>query len=132
MKTVIITGASSGIGKALIKALDSENYNLVLASRSAEKMEAIKESVSTSKCLIVPTDVRDYEQCEALVKQATAHFGTVDVLVNNAGLGYFDPLEEGKIEHWHTMVDTNVKGVLIQQGQERKLISSNILIEPSE
>ncbi len=111
MKNVIITGASSGIGMASAKLLDTGNYRLLLAGRNQGKLSELSKEL---KCphLIHKGDVRDYSDCLKMVNTCIGNWGKVDVLINNAGLGYFDPLVEGKIEEWHDMVDINIKGVL--------------------
>ncbi|NNC84141.1 MAG: SDR family oxidoreductase [Flavobacteriales bacterium] len=111
MKNVIITGASSGIGQALAHALDNGAYRLVLSGRNKERLQTLTDSLSCEH-LVHIGDVREYDDCQELVNSCLNEFGGVDVLINNAGLGHFDPLHQGKIEEWHRMVDVNVKGVL--------------------
>lgn len=111
MKNVIITGASSGIGMATAKRLDSGHYRMVLAGRNRDKLDELSSKLQCEH-FIHQGDVRDYDDCAAMVKSCVDRWGSVDVLINNAGLGYFDPLISGKIEEWHNMVDINIKGVL--------------------
>lgn len=111
MKTIIITGASSGIGKALARSLDPTRYNIVLAARSKEVLEDLAAELQ-GPTMVCVTDVTDVEACKSLVKKTADRFGSVDILVNNAGLGFMDQLVDGTLEQWHTMVDVNVKGVL--------------------
>ena len=82
----IITGASSGIGEALAKHLDACDAKLVIAARSTDKLEKLASSMRQEP-LVVPTDVRDPEQCQNLIDRAAEHFGRIDVLVANAGFG---------------------------------------------
>lgn len=111
MKKILITGASSGIGAAAARLLHAQGHTLALSARSEAKLEALAKElgsrVSTHVC-----DVRDYNQVRSSVTAAREAMGGLDVLLNNAGLGFFDPLLGGKIEEWHTMIDTNVKGVV--------------------
>lgn len=110
MKTVLITGASSGIGKASAIALAGD-YNLVLISRNIDKVNAYAKDLKGS-VRVHQGDVRDANQMNALVNQTVSDFGRLDVLINNAGLGYFDRIDEGSLDQWHEMVDTNIKGIL--------------------
>lgn len=111
MKTIFITGASSGIGEATARALHASGHRLFLVARSLDKLKALQselgERVSIALC-----DVRDYDQVKKVWESAMAELGQIDVLINNAGLGYFDHVLEGKIEDWHEMFDINVKGLL--------------------
>lgn len=84
-QVVVVTGASSGIGEACVHAFAEEGATVVLAARSADKMEAIAQSLSTPT-LCVPTDVAKEEDCAHLVQQTIDHFGRIDVLINNAGI----------------------------------------------
>ncbi len=87
-KTIIITGASEGIGAELARQLGNQNVRLVLAARNEARLNelAFKLRKSGTSVLIVPTDVGDAGQCDRLVQQTVEHFGGVDILVNNAGV----------------------------------------------
>ncbi|MDZ4822277.1 MAG: SDR family oxidoreductase [Flavobacteriales bacterium] len=111
MKTIILTGASSGIGKAAAHALQKAGHQIILASRNEEKLQDLKISLGKNVHVVV-TDVCDYAQVQHLINDTLRVFGTIDVLVNNAGVGYFDKVVDGRIEDWHHMVDVNVNGVL--------------------
>jgi len=111
MKTILITGASSGIGRATAELLSSENYNVVLVSRNIAKVEEYASKLK-GEALVRKADVQDLDAINAIVKEAKEKFGSIDILLNNAGLGYFDRLDEGKMSEWNEMIDTNIKGVL--------------------
>lgn len=112
MRNVIITGASSGIGRALAKTLDDTgSYRLVLAGRNEKRLNRLSSGLN-SEHLVMTCDVVDPIQCKELVNTCIKNWGHVDVLVNNAGLGFFDPIKDGDLKQWHTMVDVNIKGVL--------------------
>jgi short-subunit dehydrogenase len=91
-----VTGASSGIGLALCEALAPQGPRLVLAARDAARLEAVAQACRSrgAETLVVPTDVTSADECARLVARAVAHFGGLDVLVNNAGAGMIAPFEE--------------------------------------
>lgn len=92
-KTIIITGASSGIGKACALTYLSKGWNVVLAARNQAKMEQITKGQNVDKYLIVPTDVTQQSDCEQLIQKTIEKFNRIDVLINNAGIsmrGLFD------------------------------------------
>ena len=90
MKTVIITGASSGIGAATARRLARDGYCLTLAARRQDELERVAREIETSggQALVAPTDVRDRAAIQRMVQSTLDHWGRVDVLVNNAGLGH--------------------------------------------
>ena len=101
-KVVIITGASSGIGKELALRLARQGARLSLAARNEEKLEAVAAACreQTSYVLSVPTDVADKKQCQHLINETVRAFETIDILVNNAGItmwSYFEAVEELKV-----------------------------------
>lgn len=111
MKRILITGASSGIGAATARLLHAQGHTLALTSRTESKLQALADELG-DRVHIYGCDVRDYLRVSQVVTSARLAMGGIDVLLNNAGLGYFDPLAEGKIDQWHETIDTNVKGVL--------------------
>ena len=110
-KTVIVTGASSGIGKATARLLAGKGCNVVLAARRADRLEELATEIG-KKAIAVPTDVTDPTACEALIARTVEHFGAVDILVNNAGIGLYGPIHEADPEDWRKMFEVNVLGVL--------------------
>jgi 3-hydroxy acid dehydrogenase/malonic semialdehyde reductase len=114
--SVFITGASSGIGEACARAFAAAKYDLVLAARRDEKLQALAQELSSKHRVQVDTfklDVRSRKAVQELVDGHPRVFGGVDVLINNAGLARgADPLQEGNPEDWDAMIDTNVKGLL--------------------
>jgi NADP-dependent 3-hydroxy acid dehydrogenase YdfG len=108
MKNILITGGSSGIGAATAKALQQRGHQVLIMGRN----QANLEKVSEGKMHVAVGDVRNIEDCNAAIEKARASMGGIDVLINNAGLGFFDPLTQAKLEQWHEMVDTNIKGIL--------------------
>ncbi|KUP94424.1 SDR family oxidoreductase [Tritonibacter horizontis] len=112
--TVLITGASRGIGAAAARSFAAAGANVVLAARSAAAISAIAEDITQSggKARAIPCDVADWAQVQALVAETERQFGPVDLLINNAGL--IDPiarLADSDVSGWTTVMDVNVKGV---------------------
>lgn len=111
-KTVLITGASSGIGRACAKHFDEAGARLILAARRRDRLEELSQTLS-SPVHLIELDVRDNEAVAGAVQSLPSEFADIDVLVNNAGLGRgLDKLHEGKVEGWDEMIDTNIKGLL--------------------
>ena len=110
-QVALITGASSGIGAAAARALHAEGMHVVLAARSRERIEALAAELG-ERALAVPTDVGDASQVQALFDVVRQRFGGLDLLFNNAGVGYHGPFEHGKVEEWKSMIDANLWGVL--------------------
>lgn len=111
-KTVLITGASSGIGAACARAFAGRGSRLILAARRSERLDAVADQLE-AECRLVQLDVRDREAVNAAVHDLPESWREIDVLVNNAGLSRgLDPLQEGDHRDWEQMIDTNVKGLL--------------------
>lgn len=113
-KVAIITGASSGIGEATARKLAKEGAAVVLAARREDKLKNLKQEITDAggKALVVETDVTKRDQLEALAKAAKDEYGSVDVLVNNAGVMLLSYLKNLQVDEWEQMVDVNIKGVL--------------------
>ena len=97
---ILITGASSGIGAATARLFAAEGYRVILAARREDQLDALATEIRATggEALVVPTDLTRLEQIEALVSQSLAHFGQIDVLLNNAGLGRLNWLEKLELE----------------------------------
>lgn len=111
-RVALVTGASSGLGVGFAKALADVGADVVLAARRADRLadtEAAIEGVGR-RALAVTTDVSDPEQCTAAVDAAMAEFGRVDVLVNNAGVGWSAPALREKPEDFRRVMEINVNG----------------------
>lgn len=116
-KLVFITGASSGIGEACARKFAANGYRLILNARSIDKLEALKVDLQTqygSDILLLPFDVRDRLEAEKMISNLPADFKDIDILVNNAGLALgLEKEQEGDVDQWYTMIDTNVKALLL-------------------
>lgn len=110
-KTVIITGASSGIGEATARTLAAQGANVMLAARRQDRLEALSAELG-DRARHQVTDVTRHADMLALAEAATGAFGRIDVLVNNAGVMPVSPLAHRRVDEWHQMVDINIKGVL--------------------
>lgn len=113
--TAIITGASSGIGKAIAEKFAKENMNVVLAARNEDKLEKIAQTmneVGSGKVLAIPTDVSKQEDVVHLYNKTIEAFGAVDIYINNAGAMLSAAVTDGELEEWETMIDVNIKGAL--------------------
>jgi NADP-dependent 3-hydroxy acid dehydrogenase YdfG len=110
----IITGASSGIGEATARRLADEGASVVLAARREERLADLKTEIEENggTAIVVPTDVTDRDQVQALIDETLDAFGSVDVLVNNAGLMPLSLMKNTHEDEWEQMVDVNIKGVL--------------------
>lgn len=114
-RTVLITGATSGIGKQLAFDLSKMNTNLILIARDLSKLEAIKNSISEENNInieIYKLDVKDRDDVKSTLSNILEN-STVDILINNAGLALgMEHLDKGDIDKWEDMIDTNIKGLL--------------------
>jgi NADP-dependent 3-hydroxy acid dehydrogenase YdfG len=113
-KVVVITGASSGIGHSTAKALAKKGAKIVAGARRLDRLETLKKEITDDggEITICETDVTKKTDCDNLVKQALDKYGTVDVLVNNAGLMPLSFVKSLKVDEWDRMIDVNIKGVL--------------------
>jgi len=116
MKTVLITGATSGIGAACAHQFAKEGYRLILIARRAQKLADAAHHLSDKYAVEVKTlvaDVRDQNAVTDILNSLPQEWKKVDVLVNNAGLSQgLDPINEGSFSDWDAMIDTNIKGLL--------------------
>lgn len=121
-KVALVTGASRGIGAATAKLLAEEGAKVVIdyfvsdyEPNAAENAEAVKEEIvrNGGEAITVATDVSDEAQVKNLIKQVVDHFGTIDIVVNNAGIVFDVPIKDRTAEQWQTTFNTNVHGVYL-------------------
>jgi 3-hydroxy acid dehydrogenase / malonic semialdehyde reductase len=114
--TVLITGASAGIGAACARAFAAAGARLILAARRTERLAELAESLRAehgTESRLLSLDVRDVGVTTRVIEDLPRDWAAIDVLVNNAGLGRgLEPLHEGDSREWDEMIDTNVKGLL--------------------
>jgi NADP-dependent 3-hydroxy acid dehydrogenase YdfG len=113
-KTIVITGASSGIGAATARHLATAGAQLVLGARGAGRLNSLVEEITASggKAIAIPTDVRRRDNLEQLVQAARERFGRLDVLFSNAGSMAISPFDDIRVDDWQQMIDVNLTGVL--------------------
>ena len=114
-KTILITGATSGIGLGCARKFADNGDRLILTGRNQAKLEAIRQELEAkgTEVLTLNFDVRDRQKAIAAIEGLPAEWSQIDVLVNNAGLALgLESEYEGNLDEWETMVDTNIKGLL--------------------
>jgi NADP-dependent 3-hydroxy acid dehydrogenase YdfG len=114
-RTAIVTGASSGIGRAIAEHLGDAGAHVFLSGRTAASMEDSKKTIEEAggKASVITADVRDVSQIFGLVDSAVSDTGRLDIMVNNAGLSYPAPILEGDPEEWRSMLETNILALLV-------------------
>jgi len=112
-RTALVTGGTKGIGKAIARDLLSAGFNVAFTARSeGDVAEAQKELAGADLPVLgLVADVTGPESCIGAVDRTVKAFGGLDVLVNNAGVGHFSPIQEMSLESWHAQIDTNLSGV---------------------
>jgi NAD(P)-dependent dehydrogenase (short-subunit alcohol dehydrogenase family) len=110
VKSALVTGGSSGIGLAVARALRGEGYNLTLAARKVERLEAAGAELEAAT---MPVDVRDEDACRALVEAHVGQFGGLDVLVNSAGVGIGGTIGDLATKAWNLQQDVNLRGTFL-------------------
>jgi len=113
-KTVLVTGASSGIGEATARHLAARGAQVLLGARRTDRLAIIAHDIRKAggSAAFKTLDVTDLADMQAFVDTAVKEFGKVDAIVNNAGLMPLSPLESLKIDEWNRMIDVNIRGVL--------------------
>ena len=113
-KTALITGATSGIGKATARAFTGEGYNLILCGRRKDALEELQEELATKvKVHCLKFDVREKKQVFEAIESLPEEFSEIEILINNAGNAHgLDTIQNGNVEDWDAMIDGNVKGLL--------------------
>jgi NAD(P)-dependent dehydrogenase (short-subunit alcohol dehydrogenase family) len=131
-KVAYITGGSKGIGYGIAKALLENGMRVAITSRSLAAAKEAAQSLSTdeSRVLALEADVSSMASEAAAVKAVTDHFGGLDVLVANAGVGHFAPIENLTEEHWKQTIDTNLTGVFnsVKSSIEALKVSNGYII----
>lgn len=115
-KTVLVTGATAGIGAAMADRFAKEGCRVIVTGRRKERLDAITERIRhehQAEVMALNFDIRERKAVEDAIESLPEEWKNIDVLINNAGLAAgLDPIHEAKIEDWEQMIDTNVKGLL--------------------
>lgn len=113
-KTVLITGATSGIGKATAQILAKNNYKVIICGRRSDRLKELEKELSVfTEVYSLVFDVRDKNAVLQNINSLPTEFSTIDVLINNAGNAHgLDPIQTGNLDDWDAMIDSNVKGLL--------------------
>jgi len=112
-QSVLITGASSGIGKATALAFAEKGIRVALASRSQDKLSAVAEAIRSkgATAAVYPVDLSEIEQVRARMAAIATDFGPIDILVNNAGMGYTSDLMSTSLQDWQQVMNLNLTSV---------------------
>ncbi len=116
MKTVIITGSSKGIGRAIAEKMAGNSYNVVINCRKKEDAEKVAKEISEKfgvDTLGIEADVRNSSHVRTMIQRSVEKFKTIDALVNNAGVVLVKPLEETTEEEFDNVIETNLKGAFL-------------------
>ena len=114
LRTAVVTGATKGIGRAIAEALAAHACNVVVAARREADCEKVAAEITArggGMAFGVACDVRQPANCERLVRAALERFARLDILINNAGIGGFKPVEAMTPDHWDAVIETNLSGV---------------------
>jgi NADP-dependent 3-hydroxy acid dehydrogenase YdfG len=115
-KIVLITGATSGFGKAMAEAFARSGFDIIITGRRKERLDALKASIESSgqtHCLSLSFDIRDREACFAAINSLPAEWKPIDILINNAGGAWGrDRATDASLDDWEIMMDTNVMGLM--------------------
>jgi len=124
-KTVIITGGGTGIGKGIALKMASHDFNLVLASRNIDNLNAVKNeclNLSNHNILTVQTDITDEKSVAKLFQTTKNEFGSLDILINNAGVFDGAPIDKISIETWDKVLNINLRGAFLCLRESMKMM----------
>jgi 3-hydroxy acid dehydrogenase/malonic semialdehyde reductase len=126
---VLITGATAGIGKSCAEVFASQGHTLILCGRRKERLDSLKHELEKKYKVAVHTlsfDIQKQKEVEAAILSLPTELKKIDVLINNAGLAAgLSSIQDGKLEHWEQMIDTNIKGLLYTTKQVANLMIPN-------
>lgn len=114
-RVALVTGASRGIGQAIARTLGRMGAMLSLCARDTQKLQSVRHDLEAegARVLALPADVSRPEDITSLVQTTERSLGPIEILVNNAGIGHFAPIQESSEENWDAILDTNLKAVFL-------------------
>tara|TARA_B110000116_G_scaffold230263_1_gene212557 strand:- start:2156 stop:2863 length:708 start_codon:yes stop_codon:yes gene_type:complete len=115
-KTCLVTGSSRGIGRSIVESLCQTRANVVVNARSANDVQTVVNKLNQKtlgRVVGVVADVSRPDECDHLISRSVEEFGRLDVLINNAGIGIFESIEDLSLENWKAQIDTNLLGAFV-------------------
>jgi hypothetical protein len=115
-KTCLVTGSSRGIGRSIVESLCQARANVVVNARSANDVQTVVNKLNQKtlgRVVGVVADVSRPDECDHLISRSVEEFGRLDVLINNAGIGIFESIEDLSLENWKAQIDTNLLGAFV-------------------
>ncbi|MDP5200375.1 SDR family oxidoreductase [Flavobacterium sp. DG2-3] len=109
-KVAYITGATKGIGLGIAEALVQKGLKVAISGRDTEALEKAQQTLGKQNVIVIQSDVRNFNDELKAVEQIVSKFGKLDIVIANAGVGKFAPIDEMSLEDWNTMIDTNLTG----------------------
>lgn len=109
-KVAYITGATKGIGFGIAEALVQNGVKVAISGRDTQALEKAQQALGNQNVLALQSDVRNFDDELKVVEQIVSKFGKLDIVIANAGVGKFAPIDEMSLEDWNTMIDTNLTG----------------------
>ena len=114
-KVAIVSGASRGIGREICIQLAKQKAKIVTIAKNSKDLENLKNEIESfgGNCLPISADISNEQSIKQAVNKTIEQFGTIDILINNAGIGYFKPVDEITIEEWNSVYNVNVRGTFL-------------------
>lgn len=109
-KVAYITGAAKGIGLGIAEALVNNGLKVAISGRDTEALEKAQERLGNQNVFIIQSDVRNFNDEATAVEQVVSKFGKLDIVIANAGVGKFAPIDQMSLEDWNAIIDTNLTG----------------------